>query len=134
MSAVLTHGEITPPRPNWLAGAPGFEPGNGGIKIRCRRDRQRARTRSGWSWLLRRARRPPACYWPQSPHESDQLCRMAADAFGIACPPAIIDPNIAAFGPPKRLKLNAGVPRHGFVPPGRFPPVPSALRSAAPDQ
>src|SRR6476619_577040 len=22
-------------RPNWLAGAPGFEPGNGGIKIRC---------------------------------------------------------------------------------------------------
>ena len=22
-------------RPDWLAGAPGFEPGNGGIKIRC---------------------------------------------------------------------------------------------------
>src|SRR5690349_1731815 len=22
-------------RPHWLAGAPGFEPGNGGIKIRC---------------------------------------------------------------------------------------------------
>ena len=25
----------TPLRPHWLAGAPGFEPGNGGIKIRC---------------------------------------------------------------------------------------------------
>src|SRR3981189_2136611 len=24
-----------PQRPDWLAGAPGFEPGNGGIKIRC---------------------------------------------------------------------------------------------------
>jgi hypothetical protein len=24
--------ETEPPRPNWLAGAPGFEPGNGGIK------------------------------------------------------------------------------------------------------
>src|SRR6266699_2825273 len=35
MSAVLTHPEITPQRPDWLAGAPGFEPGNGGIKIRC---------------------------------------------------------------------------------------------------
>src|SRR6266478_8975754 len=35
MSAVLPHLEITPRRPDWLAGAPGFEPGNGGIKIRC---------------------------------------------------------------------------------------------------
>ena len=35
MPAVLTHLEITPWRPDWLAGAPGFEPGNGGIKIRC---------------------------------------------------------------------------------------------------
>src|SRR5712671_6684679 len=35
MSAVLPHLEITPQRPHWLAGAPGFEPGNGGIKIRC---------------------------------------------------------------------------------------------------
>ncbi len=26
---------ITPQRPDWLAGAPGFEPGNGGIKIGC---------------------------------------------------------------------------------------------------
>src|SRR6266446_6758456 len=34
MSAVLPHLEITPQRPHWLAGAPGFEPGNGGIKIR----------------------------------------------------------------------------------------------------
>src|SRR5260370_41902472 len=34
MSAVLPHLEITPRRPDWLAGAPGFEPGNGGIKIR----------------------------------------------------------------------------------------------------
>src|SRR5258706_2688546 len=33
MSAVLPHLEITPQRPHWLAGAPGFEPGNGGIKI-----------------------------------------------------------------------------------------------------
>src|SRR5260370_31201412 len=33
MSAVLPHLEITPQRPDWLAGAPGFEPGNGGIKI-----------------------------------------------------------------------------------------------------
>jgi len=33
MSAVFTHPEITPQRPHWLAGAPGFEPGNGGIKI-----------------------------------------------------------------------------------------------------
>jgi hypothetical protein len=32
MSAVLPHLEITPQRPDWLAGAPGFEPGNGGIK------------------------------------------------------------------------------------------------------
>jgi hypothetical protein len=32
MSAVLPHPE-TMPRPHWLAGAPGFEPGNGGIKI-----------------------------------------------------------------------------------------------------
>jgi hypothetical protein len=31
MSAVLPHLEITPQRPDWLAGAPGFEPGNGGI-------------------------------------------------------------------------------------------------------
>src|SRR6266852_8941849 len=36
MSAVLPHLEITPQRPHWLAGAPGFEPGNGGIKIRKR--------------------------------------------------------------------------------------------------
>src|SRR5258708_14443046 len=35
MLAVLPHLEITPPRPHCLAGAPGFEPGNGGIKIRC---------------------------------------------------------------------------------------------------
>src|SRR5467141_1299220 len=35
MSAVLPHLEITPQRPHWLAGAPGLEPGNGGIKIRC---------------------------------------------------------------------------------------------------
>src|SRR5712692_9701114 len=34
MSAVLPHLEITPQRPHWLAGAPGFEPGNGGIAIR----------------------------------------------------------------------------------------------------
>jgi Transposase domain (DUF772) len=34
MSAVLTHREITLQRPDCLAGAPGFEPGNGGIKIR----------------------------------------------------------------------------------------------------
>jgi hypothetical protein len=33
-AAVLTHPETTAPRPRWLAGAPGFEPGNGGIKIR----------------------------------------------------------------------------------------------------
>src|SRR6266852_7879075 len=33
MSAVLPHLEITPQRPHWLDGAPGFEPGNGGIKI-----------------------------------------------------------------------------------------------------
>src|SRR5467141_2045088 len=33
MSAVLPHLEITPQRPDWLAGSPGFEPGNGGIKI-----------------------------------------------------------------------------------------------------
>ena len=33
MSAVLPHLEITPQRPDWLAGVPGFEPGNGGIKI-----------------------------------------------------------------------------------------------------
>src|SRR5712671_3287420 len=32
-SAVLPHLEITPQRPDWLAGAPGFEPGNGGIKL-----------------------------------------------------------------------------------------------------
>ncbi len=31
MSAVFTDSEITPQRPHWLAGAPGFEPGNGGI-------------------------------------------------------------------------------------------------------
>src|SRR5467141_1098735 len=34
MSAVLPHLEITPQRPHWVAGAPGFEPGNGGIEIR----------------------------------------------------------------------------------------------------
>src|SRR6266446_4855834 len=34
MSAVLPHPELTMQRPHWLAGAPGFEPGNGGIKIR----------------------------------------------------------------------------------------------------
>src|SRR6266852_6087334 len=33
MSRVLLHAEMTPQRPHWLAGAPGFEPGNGGIKI-----------------------------------------------------------------------------------------------------
>ena len=33
MSAVLPHLEITPQRPRWLAGVPGFEPGNDGIKI-----------------------------------------------------------------------------------------------------
>src|SRR6266849_9100167 len=33
MSAVLPHLEITSQRPHWVAGAPGFEPGNGGIKI-----------------------------------------------------------------------------------------------------
>jgi hypothetical protein len=32
MSAVLPHLEITPQGPHWLAGAPGFEPGNGGIE------------------------------------------------------------------------------------------------------
>jgi hypothetical protein len=26
-------------RPRWLAGAPGFEPGNGGIKSRCQENR-----------------------------------------------------------------------------------------------
>src|ERR1700730_4484629 len=35
MSAVLTYPEITLQRPDCVAGAPGFEPGNGGIKIRC---------------------------------------------------------------------------------------------------
>src|SRR6266436_3534718 len=32
MSEVLPHPEITPRRPDWLAGAPGFAPRNGGIK------------------------------------------------------------------------------------------------------
>ena len=31
---LLEHGNALK-RPDWLAGAPGFEPGNGGIKIRC---------------------------------------------------------------------------------------------------
>src|SRR5665647_3796485 len=35
MSAVFVHQEITAQRLDWLAGAPGFEPGDGGIKIRC---------------------------------------------------------------------------------------------------
>src|SRR5229473_2166258 len=33
---VLTHPETPAQRPHRLAGAPGFEPGNGGIKIRKR--------------------------------------------------------------------------------------------------
>src|SRR2546428_6959201 len=32
MSTVLTQPEMTAPRPHCVAGAPGFEPGNGGIK------------------------------------------------------------------------------------------------------
>src|SRR5215510_3099994 len=35
MTWFLTHPDIARQRPHWLAGAPGFEPGNGGIKIRC---------------------------------------------------------------------------------------------------
>src|ERR1700738_4080285 len=35
MSRVLTHREISPRRPDCLAGAGGFEPPHGGIKIRC---------------------------------------------------------------------------------------------------
>ena len=35
MSRILSNAELTPQRPDWVAGAPGFEPGNGGIKIRC---------------------------------------------------------------------------------------------------
>jgi hypothetical protein len=35
MSAILPHLETTPRRPDWLAGAGGFEPPHGGIKIRC---------------------------------------------------------------------------------------------------
>jgi hypothetical protein len=33
MSCVLTHVEAPPERPHWLAWAPGFEPGYGGVKI-----------------------------------------------------------------------------------------------------
>src|SRR5712671_367622 len=52
MSAVLPHLEITPQRPHWLAGAPGFEPGNGGIKIRCPTTCLRAKARAIGSLFL----------------------------------------------------------------------------------
>src|ERR1700759_4679145 len=35
VSEIFPRNENGPGRPRWLAGAPGFEPGDGGIKIRC---------------------------------------------------------------------------------------------------
>src|SRR6185437_7140230 len=51
--AFLKYGNA-PRRPHWLAGAPGFEPGNGGIKIRCLT-----------TWL--RPIAPSDCRWPRGP-------------------------------------------------------------------
>jgi hypothetical protein len=63
MSALPTQWEITPQIPDWLAGAPGFEPGNGRIKSpetaqsspnqrKCRRfpdnGKSHRRYRTGW--------------------------------------------------------------------------------------
>jgi hypothetical protein len=44
--------EITPQRPDWLAGAPGFEPGNGGIKIRCTSSRLTSSRRQSSSCVV----------------------------------------------------------------------------------
>src|SRR6266436_7143141 len=81
MSAVLPHLEITPQRPDWLAGAPGFEPGNGGIKIPTSRHRREV---GPWHGLGGRMPTPNSIFYL---HTATQYsARLSHRACGAAVP------------------------------------------------